>query len=173
MLKKKFVPALLTLAVAGVTSLTGFSHLPSAVAAPSGKIKPFSDETDGGSFTLMNETRKVYDNSYDYSAIYGSLGTLISGLVLPSALGWQVAGGGATSVGATWINNKLGIRNTVYVKVRVGISFNTYYNYYEYVESVTHYNDGSFSTPIDTWYGQTGVRVPDDILARYGLKNPR
>ncbi|TJY39606.1 hypothetical protein E5161_18710 [Cohnella pontilimi] len=130
----------------------------------------YMDPGGGPSYTLVYSEYKTFDNSYVYSAIFSAV-TFIVTKKVPALEAKSVGGSVATGLVTQWIQNKLGLGNT-YVQVRQGISYNTYYKMYTYVESVIWYTNNSYITPIDVYYSDTLVRVPDDVLALHGLKNP-
>lgn len=138
-----------------------------ANAAP---IINYSIPTPDASYTVVNAEYKTFDNSYFYSAIFSAISFIVT-KKMPALEAKSAGTAAATGVITQWIQNKLGASNT-YVQVRQGISFNSYYNYYTYVESVIWYTNDSYITPIDVYYADTLTRVPDDVLKLYNLKNP-
>ncbi|MEV2281697.1 hypothetical protein ABNB88_12660, partial [Paenibacillus larvae] len=135
------------------------------------RISPRSIPTPGGSFTLVEHMYKTYGNGETVGAIATSVGIAFKQMGKAAGVPGHFIAVGVAAISG-WIKNQLEGRLVTYAELRLGISYNTYYGYYEYVETVTHYSDGSFSKPKQTQYVQTGYKVPDDILARYGLKNP-
>lgn len=138
-----------------------------ANAAP---VSSFSIPTPDASYTEVYNETKTFNNSYTYSMLLSAV-TFIVTRKVPALEAKSVAGSAATGAVTNWIQEKLGLSNT-YVRVRQGISYNSYYRMYTYVEGVTWYTNNSFITPIDVYYSDTLTRVPDNVLALYGLKNP-
>ncbi len=159
----------LTLAVTlSTTTLAGsFIMSPVKTYAKTG-IGIYSIPVEEDTFTLIDQQRKTFDNTYTYAGIYGAIGGII-GSFLPGGAG---AVGAATGIAATWVNNKLGVQQIVYTQVRLGLNFNDSLNYYEYVQSVVQFSSSNFSSPTDVTFVRTGEKVSDSILANYGLKNP-
>lgn len=124
------------------------------------------------SFTLFNQQNKIFDNTYSWTSIYAAIGATIVYIAVPASYGAQLAGGVAMANLTTYINNKLGISSFIYSKIRLGTAYNSYWGYYEYIESLVRYSGSSFSTPIEVIYEPTGTKVPDETLALYGLRNP-
>jgi hypothetical protein len=135
------------------------------------RISPRSFPTPGSSFTLVEHMYKTYGNGETVGAIATSVGIAFKQMGKAAGVPGHFIAVGVAAISG-WIKNQLEGRLVTYAELRLGISFNTYYGYYEYVETVTHYTDASFSKPKKTQYVQTGYKVPNDILARYGLKNP-
>ncbi|MCM3273643.1 hypothetical protein [Paenibacillus elgii] len=161
-----------------VTSVLAVSMAVSAVAAPisafaeaPAKTPPvvtFDIPGDEGSFTLVGEEKTTYDNRYINGGIAASVKIFLD--VIAKRTGttrsWT---GGTTSAIAGWIAIYLSDHSYHHVSIRTGISWNSYLGYYEYVNSLVTYSDGSFTRPINVQYTGTGTRVPKDVLKAYGL----
>ncbi|TGV17922.1 hypothetical protein EN829_046975 [Mesorhizobium sp. M00.F.Ca.ET.186.01.1.1] len=132
----------------------------------------YSIPDPGASFTLIAEKTETFDNTAVNAAVSSVLSFLFGKVTKLDKVKDSAGKIIGLSTIAAYINGKLSDHRFVYANVRLGISFNSYLGYYEYVESVVHYKDSSFSTPIDVYYAQTGTKVPDDVLAMYGLRNP-
>ena len=132
----------------------------------------YSIPDPGASFTLIAEKTETFDNTAVNAVVSAVLSVLFGKVTkldkVKDSTGKLI---GLTAI-AGYINGKLSDHRLVYANVRLGISFNSHLGYYEYVESVVHYKDSTFSTPKDVFYTQTGTKVPDDVLAMYGLRNP-
>lgn len=168
---KKLISGVMS--VVALTSVLAFpaSGLAQEQVQQSAPIIQFGIPDPGPSFTLMGERTEIFDNTMTYGTLYGMIGSGIAYLVVPTSLGWALAGGAGTGALTTYVNNLLGIKQILYTKIRVGLSWNSYLGYYEYVESIVRYTNNSLITVDDVYYVQTGTRVPDDVVRLYGL-NP-
>lgn len=128
--------------------------------------------TDGPSFTLIGGENKTFNNTQTYSTISSIVGAVVGYYVFPASLAGSVSGSVATGYATNWIMDYFNIRTIEYTKVRLGMSYSSYYGYYTYINSVVRYSDSSFSTPTEVQYWDTGVKCSDEQLAQYGLQNP-
>ncbi|MFB6367451.1 hypothetical protein ACFCP7_26075 [Paenibacillus elgii] len=175
-MKKKIVSAIVSASLvcsfSGAALAATSNNAPVAIPLPNVvKITPTEIPGPDGSWTTVTEQAKIFDNTVEY---------VIVGAAVKIAFDYFFKGikktGTWTSGTTTAISSiimkgvsELAQNQYVYVKLRLGISWNSYYGYYEYVNAATFYTDGSFSRPTKTAYEPTGTRVDNEVLKSFGL----
>jgi hypothetical protein len=142
---------------------------PSSIPMLHEVLPTYIPSPEEGSFTLIGEVPRVFDNTSTNVAISLAVTEGLELIAKRAKLDlnpWVTKGVKAISA---YVSGKLGENNKVYVILRQGISWNSYLNYYEYVNSDVYYVDSNWQTVTDVNYIQTGYRVPDDVLRLYGL----
>ncbi|TVX85608.1 hypothetical protein [Paenibacillus agilis] len=160
-----------------VASTLALTTLLSPLQAFAAQAKPAAITTlsipdPGSSFTLIGEKRETFDNTIVNNVLSAALAFIFGKVTklekVTNSAGYII---GLTAL-SNFINTKLSDSRYVYANIRVGVSYNSYLGYYEYVESVVHYKDANFNQIKEVYYAQTGHKVENDVLARYGLRNP-
>jgi hypothetical protein len=137
-------------------------------------VIPFSIPVPDGSFTLIGEAT---DNNHFFKGqtaiiIGGTVKIALDGLASRYGIKGYAVGGTTSMIGSTiayLVNN---LSPDVYYKHRIGISWNSTYNFYEYINASVRYTDSSYTSILSVEYYNTGYAVPSDVLAKYGLRNP-
>ncbi|MFB6365287.1 hypothetical protein ACFCP7_14620 [Paenibacillus elgii] len=172
-MKSKFTKNTLVLSSSIIALTTALAPFQAAAATqqPSPPVS-YSIPDTGSSFTLIAEKTETFDNTLVNGVVSATLSYLFTKVtkldVVKDKAGYIIGFSALTG----YINSKLSDHRLVYAKIRLGISYNSYLGYYEYVESIVQYTNSSFNTPKDVYYVQTGTKVPDDVLAQYNLRNP-
>ncbi|WP_088834466.1 hypothetical protein [Paenibacillus tyrfis] len=173
---KKIVSAVVSAALvcsfAGSALAATPNNAPVAIPLPTDvKITPMDIPGPEGSWTTVHDQNRIFDNTYEYLAI-GAAVKIAMDYVFKGAKITGTWTSGSTTLIAGVVTKAvadLSQNQYVYSKLRLGISWNSYYGYYEYVNAVTFYTDGSFSRPKTTHYAPTGTRVDNEVLKSFGL----